>query len=1160
MAFTHLHLHTEYSLLDGFSRIDRLFQQVKQLGMDSVAITDHGVMFGVVDFYKAAKAHGVHPIIGCEVYLAPRLAKDKDAGQDKHASHLVLLAETQEGYQNLIKLVSLGFTEGFYYKPRIDKVQLRQFSKGIIALSSCLAGDIPQALLGGRQSEAERLIGEYLDIFGKDNFFLELQDHGLPEQKKVNVMLLRLADAMDVSVVATNDVHYLERKDHADHDVLLAIGTGKTLADSDRMRFPNAQFYLKSPEEMQSIFHYTSAAIENTEKIARRCQVTFDFKTLHLPKFPMPYEQSAADYLKALCEEGLKRRYGKRENMLEARERMLYELDTIVKMGYEDYFLIVWDFIAYAKNRGILVGAGRGSGGGSLVAYVLGITDIDPLYFGLIFERFLNLERITMPDFDIDFQDDRRQEVIDYVIDKYGQAHVAQIITFGTLGARAAVRDVGRVMGVSYQDVDQVAKLIPFALGITIEDAISQNRDLKALYEGEPDIRQMLDTAKAIEGMPRHASTHAAGVVISRLPVDHYVPLYMHESNLTTQFNMSRLEELGLLKMDFLGLRTLTVIGHTLDLIEGETGKRLDIDGLSFDDEKTYQLISSGLTLGLFQLESSGMRRFMRELKPNCIEDIVAGISLYRPGPMEAIPMYIKNKHNPAIIDFRHPKLKAVLEVTYGCLVYQEQVMEIVRNLAGYSYGRSDLVRRAMSKKKMDVMAKEREGFIYGETASDGTQIVPGCVANGISEKVATAVFDEMVEFAKYAFNKSHAAGYAVIAYQTGYLKAHYPAAFMAAQMTSMMGSHGKLAQYIGDLKQLGISLLPPDISRSEAVFTVEGMGIRYGLLAVKNVGRGIIESIVKARKERPFSDFYSFLEALDPRELNKKALESLIKAGALDSLGIARARLLLVFDRFVDNILTEKRRTVTGQLSFDLSAIDESGTSGTELPDKPEFPLAILLSFEKEMLGVYLSGHPLDPYRSYVKALQTIQLSDLVDEEGQADERREGQIHTFCGLISRVAEKVTKNGQFMAFVTLDDFYDSIEVVAFPRHYDQYSALLKPEAAVAITGSLQIKEDEPPKLIAQKVYPLNDETLNRLKPKALAKEEAVYVNLPSFSEDVFGSIGSIAKQFPGQGQLILCEATTKKRVKYNKGVTIGRALLEKLANAFGKENIALKRR
>lgn len=1155
MAFTHLHLHTEYSLLDGFSRIDRLFQQVKALGMDSVAITDHGVMFGAVDFYKAAKAQGVHPIVGCEVYIAPRRATDKEAGVDKHPSHLVLLAENQEGYQNLIKLVSLGFSEGFYYKPRIDKDQLRRHAKGIIALSSCLAGDIPQALLGGRQEEAERLILDYLEIFGRDCFYLELQDHGLPEQKQVNVQLLKLAHRLSVEVVATNDVHYLERKDHVDHDVLLAIGTGKTLADSDRLRFPNAQFYLKSPEEMSALFSYCPRAIENTMHIARRCQFDFDFKTLHLPAFPQRQGETTADYLRQLCTTGLEARYGDAANWDQAQARMSYELDTILKMGYEDYFLIVWDFIAFARSKGIRVGAGRGSGGGSIVAYVLGITEIDPLYFGLIFERFLNLERITMPDFDIDFQDDRRQEVIDYVIDKYGKDHVAQIITFGTLGARAAVRDVGRVMGISYQEVDQVAKLIPFALGITLEDALKQSKELKALYEGESDIRQLLDTARAIEGMPRHASTHAAGVVISRLPVDHYVPLYMHENNLTTQYNMTRLEELGLLKMDFLGLRTLTVIERTLALIQHQTGKTLDIDKVPFNDEKTYQLISSGLTLGLFQLESSGMRRFMRELKPNCIEDVVAGISLYRPGPMEAIPLYIKNKHRPEAIDYRHPKLKEVLEVTYGCMVYQEQVMEIVRSLAGYSYGRSDLVRRAMSKKKMDVMAKERQGFIYGELGPSGEVLVPGCIANGIPEQVASQVFDEMVEFAKYAFNKSHAAGYGVIAYQTGYLKAHYPAAFMAAQMTSMMGSHGKLAQYIGDLKQLDIPLLPPDINHSEAVFTVDSGGIRYGLLAIKNVGRGIIESIVKGRVESPYSDFYSFLEAIDPRELNKKALESLIKAGACDGLGISRSRLLLVFDRFVDTILSEKRRTVTGQMSFDLTQMVGQNHLGLEIPDKPEFPLAIRLSFEKEMLGIYLSGHPLDPYADYVQALNTLQLTELVDEEGQVDEGRDGQVHTVCGLITRVSEKATKTGKFMAFVTLEDFYESIEVIAFPRHYDQYGPLLKVEAAVAVRGTLQLKEDETPKIIVQKVYPLNEETMARLKPV-----QVIYLQLPNFSEPELTRIAELARLHPGQGQMILCEAMTKKRMQYNKGVTIDRALLDTLVARYGKEAIVLKRR
>ncbi len=1155
MSFTHLHLHTEYSLLDGYSRIDSLFQQVKALGMTSVAITDHGVMFGVVDFYKAAKAHGIHPIIGCEVYVAARSTKEKDPVIDKGSSHLVLLAENQIGYQNLIKLVSLGYTEGFYYKPRVDKEQLTKYSEGLIALSACLAGDIPQALLSNRYEEAQRLLQVYLGIFGKDHFFLELQDHDLPEQKKVNLGLLKLANAHGVGIVATNDVHYLARKDAQDHDVLLCIQTGKNLTDTDRMRFPNQQFYLKSPEEMAKLFHYCPEAIANTEKIAKRCQVTFDFSTLHLPTYPTAHGQSAKELLFELCEKGLSKRYDSRED---ARERMLFELAVICDMGYEDYFLIVWDFIRHAKSQGIWVGPGRGSGGGSLVAYVLGITDIDPLYFGLIFERFLNPERITMPDFDIDFQDNRRQEVIDYVIQKYGQDHVAQIITFGTMGARAAIRDVGRVMGLPYQDVDQVAKCIPFAMGITIEEALKASKELKALYDEEADIHQLIETAKSLEGMPRHASTHAAGVVISRLSVDHYVPLYKHEDSISTQFNMTRLEELGLLKMDFLGLRTLTVMEHALALIKEQTGIDLDFEAIGFNDEKTYQLIASGQTLGLFQLESSGMRRFLKELKPTCIEDIVAGISLYRPGPMESIPAYIKNKNKPETIHYRHPILKDILEVTYGCLVYQEQVMEIVRRLGGYSYGRSDLVRSAMSKKKMDVMEKERQIFINGQVNEDNQVTIAGCLRLGVDQQTANIVFDEMAEFAKYAFNKSHAAGYAVIAYQTAYLKTHFPLAFMAAQMTSMIGSHSKIAQYIGDCKTLGIPVLAPDINHSKADFSVDGNAIRYGLLAIKNVGRGIIESIIKARGNRPFTDFQNFLAAIEPSELSKKAIESFIKAGAVDCFGIARSRLLLVYENLIDGILSERRRTVAGQISlFSDGTLIEQEDRDQGIPQKEEFRQAILLNFEKEMLGIYLSGHPLDPYVKWIKGLQTIQLMDLVDEEGLVDESKDGQTHTLCGLVTRVAEKVTKSQKFMAFITLEDLYDTVEVIAFPRYYDQYQSLFQLDCPVVVSGTLQIKEDETPKLMLQKAYPLNEETYKRLyKPQ---QPSAIYINVEVLSQEESVFLRTVATKFPGKAQIILCEGTTKKRIAFKNGVSVERGLLEALSVHYGKANIALKR-
>ncbi|MCK8061045.1 MULTISPECIES: DNA polymerase III subunit alpha [unclassified Fusibacter] len=1156
MSFTHLHLHTEYSLLDGFARIDRLFDEVKRLGMDSVAITDHGVMFGVVDFYKAAKKNGVHPIIGCEVYVAARGMDDKEAGKDKSSSHLILLAENQKGYQNLIKLVSLGYTKGFYYKPRIDKEVLRNHSEGIIALSACLAGEVQQALLYGNMDDAKRLTGEYLDIFGRDHFYLELQDHGMPEQKKVNMGLLKLSKEMDCALVATNDVHYLKKSDATNHDVLLAIQTGKTLAEPDRMRFPSEQFYLKSPEEMKALFHYCPDAIENTQKIAKRCRVEFDFDTLHLPSFPVSTGQTPYEYLLELCEKGLKKRYPDASE--DIRKRLDYELDVIKTMGYEDYFLIVWDFIRYAREQSILVGPGRGSGGGSLVAYCLEITDVDPIKYGLIFERFLNPERITMPDFDIDFQDDRRQEVIDYVIDKYGQERVAQIITFGTMAARAAIRDVGRVLGLGYAEVDRVAKLIPFSIGITIDGALEQSRELKALYDENNNVHQLIDIAKALEGMPRHASTHAAGVVIAKESVDHYVPLYLHDSSMSTQFNMNLLEELGLLKMDFLGLRTLTVIGNTLRLIEETTGTVLDFSTLGVEDKKTYQLIASGHTLGLFQLESSGMRRFLRELKPTHFEDIIAGISLYRPGPMDSIPKYIENKNHPDRIVYVDDSLKSILDVTYGCLVYQEQVMETVRKLAGYSYGRSDLVRRAMSKKKMDVMEKERKLFIHGKTDEAGNVEIAGCMRNGISEKAASVIFDDMIDFAKYAFNKSHAAGYAIIAYQTAYLKAHYPVEFMAAQMTSIMGSHSKVAQYIGECKVLGIEVLPPDVRYSYETFTVEKGAIRFGLLAVKNVGRGIIASIIQKRKEADFKDFQGFLEAIDTKELNKKAIESLIKAGACDGFGIYRARLLGGFEKLIDGILSERRRNIEGQLSL-FEGLNETGTQEANhvFPIRDEFNLNIRLNFEKEMLGIYLSGHPLEAYAKWVEALQTISTAELTDEEGQPDFKRDGQKHMICGMVVRKVEKATKNDKFMAFVTLEDLYGSLEIIVFPRHYDQYFNLFKVDQALVVLGTINLKEDEAPKMIAEKVYPLNEETYKLLyKPKLPSK---VYVKVEVLDTKDKKAISEIVGRYPGKGELIVYESSSKKRIALKNGVTIDRSLLEALAELYGKDAIALKK-
>lgn len=1083
--FVHLHLHTEYSLLDGFARIGSLFERCKTLGMTSVAITDHGVMFGAVDFYKEAKKHGIKPIIGCEVYVAPRSRFDRAGAMDKSGYHLVLLAMNEVGYRNLIHLVSMGYLQGFYYRPRIDDALLREHSEGLIALSACLAGEIQVLLSENRYQQAKEKAEYYDRLFGRNHFYLELQDHFIEEQKYVNQQLVKLGRETGIPLVATNDVHYLNKEDHESHDVLLCIQTGKTLADADRMRFPTREFYLKSGDEMAELFPYAPEAIENTLHIAELCNLEFQFGTHHLPEFPKIQGETAGKILRRLCEEGLKTRYPSPGP--ELLERLDFELKTIEEMGYEDYFLIVWDFIKYAKDRGILVGPGRGSCGGSIVAYVLRITDVDPINYGLIFERFLNPERVTMPDIDIDFQDDRRQEVIDYVISKYGKDKVAQIITFGTLGARAAIRDVGRVSNMSYAEVDRIAKMIPFSLGMTIDKALEVNKDLKAITEADAQAGKLINTARSLEGVPRHASTHAAGVVISKKTVDQYVPLYVQDDNITTQYNMSLLEELGLLKMDFLGLRTLTVIQETLEQVQRSHGVHIDLEKLPLDDPKPFELISSGDTLGLFQLESPGMRRFMKELKPTSIEDIIAGISLYRPGPMESIPTYIYNKNHQDQIKYPHPLLEPILKVTYGCLVYQEQVMQVVRELAGYSYGRSDLVRRAMSKKKMSVMEKERQGFIHGEIDPDGNVVLDGCVRRGVPEDVANVIFDDMTAFANYAFNKSHAAGYALIAYQTAWLKAHYPVAFMAALMTSVMGNHGKIAQYIQDCRQMGISVLQPDVNSSLGKFSVEGDRIRYGLLGIKNVGDGIVRAIVAARKDRGIQGLVQFCDRVDTKELNKRAVESLIKAGAMDSFGVYRSQLLASYERLIDGVQHDKRRNVEGQMSLfggdaELTGVVESNPH----PDIDEFPSSYLLNFEKEMLGIYLSGHPLGEFETEIRQLQEVSIAEL-KESAQSQEEgsyRDGDQFVVAGMVSRKVEKVTRSNAVMAFVTIEDLTDTMETVIFPKTYEKSGQFLSVDSRVILSGVLNFREDEDPKLNVNVVYEMNAESFKMLAARS----------------------------------------------------------------------------
>jgi len=1100
MAFTHLHVHTEYSLLDGAARIKEVVKRAKELGMDSLAITDHGVMFGVIDFYKECKKQGIKPVIGCEVYTAARKMTDKDSEKDKHQGHLVLLAKNNEGYKNLIKLVSLGFTKGYYYKPRIDKEALRKHSEGIIALSACLAGKVQNCLLHGDYDGARREAKELSEIFGEDNFYLELQDQGLEEEVEVNRQLIKLSKELNLPMVATNDVHYVRQSDAESHDVLLAIQTATTIEDPNRMKFPNDQFYLKSEDEMRKIFAAVPEAVDNTQMIADRCNVEFKFGEYHLPEFKAPDGLTNEEYLRQLCEEGLAERYGiistlslhnpviqiTKECSLsyeELKARLDYELNTITSMGYVEYFLIVWDFINYAKQNKIMVGPGRGSAAGSLVAYCLRITDIDPIKYNLIFERFLNPERVSMPDIDVDFCYERRPEVIEYVKRKYGEGRVSQIITFGTLKAKAAVRDVGRALSVSYSDTDAIAKAIPFDLHMTIDKALETNPELLERYESEETVKNVLDMSRAIEGMPRNASTHAAGVVISKENIDEYVPLYMSDKGVSTQFTMTTIEELGLLKMDFLGLRNLTVIRDALEMIEENYGTVIDFSSMPYDDTKVYEMIAAGNTDGVFQLESQGMTQFMKTLKPTCFEDVVAGISLYRPGPMDSIPKYIENKKNPENIKYVHPALAPILDVTYGCLVYQEQVMQIVRDLGGYSYGRSDLVRRAMSKKKMDVMLEEKEYFINGKLDENGNVEIAGCVRNGIPKEAAEAIFNDMVSFAEYAFNKSHAAAYAVVAYETGYLKKYYPVEFMAALMTSVMGDAGQIAKYIRNCGEMGIEVLPPCINESQKKFSVVDGKIRFGLLGVKNVGEGAIDAIIAARKEHgnPAS-LSQFISNLEIGLVNKKAIESLIKAGATDCLEGSRAAHLAAYEGFVESAQNTNKKNIEGQISLFQIASEEltGGSLEPKLPDVEEFSKDIKLTLEKEMLGIYLTDHPLNDYKEMMEKLATVNTDQLnhASEQNQTSGRtskiHDGMKVIFTGMIDTKRTLITKNSRMMAFLGIEDLYGVTEVVVFPNIYDKSSGLLNVDRVVAVKGTLNFKEEEAPSILADEILSIEE--------------------------------------------------------------------------------------
>ena len=1199
MAFTHLHVHSEYSLLDGMSKINKAPEYVKSLGMDSLAITDHGVMFGIIDFYKSCKKSGIKPIIGCEVYVAPRTRFDKDPDRDRNMNHLILLAENMIGYKNLTKLVSAAFTEGFYFKPRVDKELLREHSEGIICLSACLAGAIPRKILNGDYSGAKAEALELRDIFGKDNFYLEIQNHFLDDDKPATLGLVKLAEEIGAPLVATNDAHYIKRSDAKAHDVLLAIQTGSTVDDENRMRFANDEFYLKSESEMMELFPEHPEAIENSHKIAERCNVEFEFGEYHLPEFIPPEGMTNKDYLRKLCYDGLERRYGSEalQDGSTYRDRLESELEVIEKMGYVEYFLIVWDFIHYAKSNDIPVGPGRGSAAGSIVAYSLAITEIEPIKYNLIFERFLNPERVSMPDIDVDFCIDRRQEVIDYVVQKYGKDKVSQIITFGTLKAKAAVRDVGRALNASYAEADSIAKAIPAELGMTISKALDINRDLRARYETEPLVKNILDMSMAVEGMPRHSSTHAAGIVISKMPLDEYVPLYMSDKGLATQFNMTTIEELGLLKMDFLGLRNLTMINEAIQLIKENHGVEIDFSKMDYDDPAVYEMISKGNTQGIFQLESAGMTEFMKNLNPSCFEDIVAGISLYRPGPMDSIPKYIENKKNPEKVKYVDPHLEPILNVTYGCMVYQEQVMQIVRELGGYSFGRSDLVRRAMSKKKMSVMLEEKKYFIHGKDDSDGTPAIAGCVANGIPERAAEAIFDDMVSFAEYAFNKSHAAAYAVVSYETAYLKVHYPVEFMAALMSSVMGEPRHIAAYIRNCKELGIEVLPPSVLHSRRKFIAKDGKIRFGLLAIKNVGSGIVDAIVEGRRGRDIDNLYDFIKSIEPSELNKKAIECLIKAGAMDEFTQNRAALLAISDDAVGAAQSSARRISKDQISlFQLdSDIMEDVKTAPELPNIQNFDKAHLLAMEKEMMGVYLSGHPLDKYRDLIDENITANTAEIFDSNLSGDGENEsefieerssgsnrfndGDTVIMAGMVGDLRRMITKSNQEMARLTIEDYYGVITAIVFPRDYAKAKYVLENDAIVAIKGTLSFKEDSDPEILVNKVTEIerisefkdqgrNDynrtsmRNYSRSKVKTEPLREKQYLKLRVSQElsDMLGNdeiqqriLGAVSAHRGDTDMLIYLPG--QKPLKSANGVDIDENLLIELEQLLGKENV-----
>ena len=1151
--FVHLHIHSEFSLLDGANRIKDLPKRAKELGMDSIAITDHGVMYGVIDFYKACKKEGIKPIIGCEVYVASRTRFDKEP-QDKKYYHLILLAKNNKGYQNLSKLVSLGFTEGYYYKPRIDLEILEKYHEGIICLSGCLAGSVSQAILNGNIEEAENVAKWHKNVFGED-YYLEIQNNGVKEQVMVNQKIIQIARRLDIPIVATNDAHYLKREDAYNHEVLLCIQTGKRITDEDRMRFETDELYVKSPEEMSEYFKNFPDAIENTVKIAEKCNVEFEFGHTILPNYDVPEEYATHyDYFKKLCDDGIKKRYGENPSQ-EILDRAEYELKIISQMGYVDYYLIVWDYINYAKSIGIPVGPGRGSGAGSILAYAIGITDIDPMKYNLLFERFLNPERISMPDFDVDFCYERRGEVIDYVERKYGKDHVSQIITFGTMSARMVIRDVGRALDISYADTDKLAKMIPNELHITIKKALEQNRELKELYENDETVKKLLEIAMALEGMPRQASTHACGIVITKEPVVTYVPLYMRDNTISTQYIMTTLEELGLLKMDFLGLRTLTVIQDTIDLVKANKGVQVEFDN-DMNDPKVYKLWQDGNSVGIFQFESQGMTNFMKELKPDCLEDIIAGVSLYRPGPMDQIPRYIANKKDPEHAVYTHPALKPILKVTYGCMVYQEQVMQIVRDLAGYSLGRADLVRRAMGKKKLDVMAREREIFINGQLDEDGNIVVPGCVRNGIDAESANRIFDEMAEFAKYAFNKSHAAAYAVVSYRTAYLKAYYPAEFMAATLNSFLGNLDKIPDYIEECRRLNISILKPDINRSYTKFTVDNEGIRFGLGSIKNVGTSAVDEIVKERTSNgEFKNFADFCERIKDLSVNKKCVESLIKSGAFDCFEQTRSTLIASYETIIDTISNSNKKSFDGQVSmFDLTETEDEKINEIKYNYTvfPEYSEKEMLFMEKEMLGIYISGHPLEKIKNQLEMQTTIntyqikKIKEDIEETGMA-KYEDNQMVKYAGIITSVKKKYTKTNKLMAFVTVEDMYGTTEVIIFENCYQNCSNILVEDNIILVEGRLSVREDEDTKIVARDI-----------KEFAVQKKKILSITITNLDEKHRNQLKGAIKFFSGDKNNIQIQIINGEEKKFAGGIYLTTAILKELQDIVGEANISVK--